>query len=99
MKQKKREPGSGVSSSKSTIARVMRYRIPKVTNFSTIRNQQLETNINSPGELNIPTTNSSFTVLQKFPLLQLTPLQIGDPVAELDEAQPITVLKKHPQTL
>ena len=35
----------------------------------------------------------------RFPLLQLTALQVRDPVAELDEDQPITVLKKHPQTL
>ena len=40
MKHRKREPGSGVSSSKSNISRAMRGRIPKVPNFLAMRNQQ-----------------------------------------------------------
>ena len=40
MKHRKRDPGSGVSSSKSNISRAMRGRIPKVPNFLAIRNQQ-----------------------------------------------------------
>ena len=39
-KHRKREPGSGVSSSKSNISRAMRGRIPKVPNFLAMRNQQ-----------------------------------------------------------
>ena len=40
MKHRKREPGSGVSASKSNISRAMRGRIPKVPNFLAMRNQQ-----------------------------------------------------------
>ena len=40
MKHRKREPGSGVSSSKSNTSRAMRGRIPKVPNFLAMRNQQ-----------------------------------------------------------
>ena len=40
MKHRKRDPGSGVSSSKSNISRAMRGQIPKVPNFLAIRNQQ-----------------------------------------------------------
>ena len=40
MKHRKREPGSGVSSQRSNISRAMRGRIPKLPNFSAIRNQQ-----------------------------------------------------------
>ena len=40
MKHKKRDPGSGVSSSKSNISRAMRGRIPKIPNFPAIRSQQ-----------------------------------------------------------
>ena len=39
-KHRKRDPGSGVSSSKSNISRAMRGRIPKIPNFLAIRNQQ-----------------------------------------------------------
>ena len=40
MKHRKREPGSGVSSTKSNIPRAMRGRVPKVPNFLGMRNQQ-----------------------------------------------------------
>ena len=39
-RHRKREPGNGVSSTKSNISRAMRGRIPKVPNFLAIRNQQ-----------------------------------------------------------
>ena len=39
MKHRKRDPGSGVSSSKSNISRAMRGRIPKIANFLAIQNQ------------------------------------------------------------
>ena len=45
MKHRKREPGSGVSSQKSNISRAMRGRIPKIPNFSAMRNQQPPTSI------------------------------------------------------
>ena len=38
MKHRRREPGSGVSSTKSNISRAMRGRIPKKPNFSAMRN-------------------------------------------------------------
>ena len=40
MKHRKRDPGSGVSSSKSNISRAMRGRIPKSQNFLALRKQQ-----------------------------------------------------------
>ena len=43
MKHRRREPGSGVSSTKSNISRAMRGRIPKKPNFSAMRNQQTTT--------------------------------------------------------
>ena len=41
MKHRKRDPGSGVSSSKSNISREMRARVPKVPKFLALRNQKL----------------------------------------------------------
>ena len=46
MKHRRREPGSGVSSTKSNISRAMRGRIPKKQNFSAMRNQQTTTSLN-----------------------------------------------------
>ena len=45
MKHRRREPGSGVSSTKSNISRAMRRRIPKKPNFSAMRNQQPTTSL------------------------------------------------------
>ena len=42
MKHRKRDPGSGISSSKSSISRAMRGRIPKIPNFLAMRKQQPE---------------------------------------------------------
>ena len=42
MKDRKRDPGSVVSSSKSNISRALRGRIPKNPNFLALRNQQQE---------------------------------------------------------
>ena len=53
MKHRKREPGSGVSSQRSNISRAMRGRIPKLPNFSAIRNQQ------PPLSTSEPTTTTS----------------------------------------
>ena len=50
MKHRKREPGSGVSSSKSNISRAMQGRIPKVPNFLAMRNQQPTTVTTSHSE-------------------------------------------------
>ena len=50
MKHRKREPGSGVSSSKSNISRAMRGRIPKIPNFLAMRNQQPTTVTTSHSE-------------------------------------------------
>ena len=59
MKDQKREPGSGVSSSKSSISRAMRRRIPKVPNFLAIRNQQPDAGTASHSRK--PTTSSTST--------------------------------------
>ena len=53
MKHRKREQGSGVSSQRSNISRAMRGRIPKLPNFSAIRNQQ------PPLPTSEPTTTTS----------------------------------------
>ena len=50
MKHRKREPGSGVSSTKSNISRAMRGRVPKVPNFLAMRNQQPTTVTTSHSE-------------------------------------------------
>ena len=59
MKHRKRDPGSGVSSSKSIISRAMRGRIPKIPNFLAIRNQQPDAGTVSQSEQ--PTTSSTNT--------------------------------------
>ena len=59
MKHRKRDPGGGVSSSKSNISRTMRGRIPKIPNFLAIRNQQQEASTLSHSEQ--PTTSSATT--------------------------------------
>ena len=59
MKHRKRDPGSGFSSSESNISRAMRERIPKITNFLAIRNQQQEATTVSHSEQ--PTTSSATT--------------------------------------
>ena len=50
MKHRKREPGSGVSSTKSNISCAMRGRVPKVPNFLAMRNQQPTTVTTSHSE-------------------------------------------------
>ena len=57
MKHRKREPGSGVSSTKSNISRAMRGRIPKTPNFLAMRIQQPGTITTSHGEQ--PITSST----------------------------------------
>ena len=59
MKHRKRDPGSGVSSSKSNLSRAMRGRVPKIPNFLTIRNQQPEASTVSHSDQ--PTTSSANT--------------------------------------
>ena len=53
MKHRRREPGSGVSSSRSNISRVMRGRIPKIPNFLALKNQRQEENAASNSEMTI----------------------------------------------
>ena len=65
MKHHKRDPGCGVSSSKSKISRAMRGRIPKIPNFLAIRNQQQEASTVSRSEH--PTTSSTTTIAAKQP--------------------------------
>ena len=65
MKHRKRDPGSGVSSSKSNISRAMRGRIPKIPNCLAIRNQQQEASTVSHSEQ--PTTSSATTTAAAKP--------------------------------
>ena len=65
MKHRKRDPGSGISSSKSNITRAMRGRIPKVHNFLAMLNQQPEASTVSHSEL--PTTSSTNTTATTQP--------------------------------
>ena len=65
MKQRKRDPGSGISSSKSNISRAMRGRIPKLPSFLAMRNQQLEASTFPHSEL--PTTYSTNTTATTQP--------------------------------
>ena len=65
MKHRKRDPGSGLSSSKSTISRTMRGRIPKIPTFFAIRNQQQEESTASHSEQ--PSTSSATSAAAKQP--------------------------------
>ena len=65
MKHSKRDPGGGVSSSKSNILRAMRGQIPKIPNFLAIRNQPQEASTVSHSEQ--PTTLSATTAAAKQP--------------------------------
>ena len=65
MTHRKRDPGSGVSSSKSNISRAMRGRIPKKLKFLTMRNQQPEASTVSHSEQ--PTTSSTNTTATTQP--------------------------------
>ena len=65
MTHRKRDPGSGISPSKSNIARAMRGRIPKVPNFFAMRNEQSEASTVSHSEK--PTTSSTNTTATKKP--------------------------------
>ena len=60
MKHRKRDPGSGVSSSKSNISRAMRGRMPKIIKFLAIRNQkQQETTVSHSEQPTSPQLTSS----------------------------------------
>ena len=65
MKHRKRDHGSGISSSKSNISRAMRGRIPKIPNFLAMRNQKPEANTVSHSEE--PTTSSTNTTATTQP--------------------------------
>ena len=54
LKHKRRDPGNGVSLSRSHIARATRGRIPKLPSFSALRGQHETSNVDSPSQLTIP---------------------------------------------
>ena len=64
-KQRRRDPGSGLSSSQSYISRAMRGRIPKLPNFTLIRNQPNEDQAASHSELILPPQLASLSALQQ----------------------------------
>ena len=65
MKHRKRNPGSGVSSSKSNISRAIRGRVPNIPNFLAMRNQQPEASTVSHSEQ--PTTSTTNTTATTQP--------------------------------
>ena len=71
MKHRRGDPGSGVSSSRSKIARAMQGRNPKVPNFPALQNQPEFANPDSQSELVIPYPNASTSALQVWPSNQM----------------------------
>ena len=67
VKHKWRDPGSGVSFSKSNIARAMWGRVPQNSNFLALRSQNEETKIDPPSELTIALHNAPTSALQQVP--------------------------------
>ena len=65
MKHRQRDPGSGVSSSRSNISRAMRGRIPKIPNIVALRNQFVLPQHDLPSELVIPEQSASSSALQQ----------------------------------
>ena len=65
MKHRKRDPGSGLSSSRSNISRAMRARIPKIPNFPAIQNQRNEVQALSTSELTLPPQSALSSAFQK----------------------------------
>ena len=65
MKHRKRDAGSGVSSSRSNISRAMRWQIPKTPNFFALRSQTDLPQHDSPSELVIPGQSASSSALQQ----------------------------------
>ena len=65
MKHRKRDPGSGVSSSRSNVSREMRGRIPQIPDFVALRNQTAEPQTDLPSELVIPAQSASSSALQQ----------------------------------
>ena len=61
----KRDPGSGLSSSRSNISRAMQGRVSQIPDFVALRNHTAETQTDLPSELVIPAQSASSSVLQK----------------------------------
>ena len=64
-KNRTRDPGSGVSSSRSKISCAMRGRIPKIPNFVALRNQTALPQQDLPSKLVIPEQSASSSALQQ----------------------------------
>ena len=64
-KHRKRDPGSGVSSSRSNVSRAMRGRIPQIPDFVGLRNQTAEPETDLRCELFIPAQLASSSALQQ----------------------------------
>ena len=59
VKHERREPGRGVSFSRSNIERALRIRVPQIPNCSAVRRPNITLTEQSPGDLPIPTTNTA----------------------------------------
>ena len=92
MKYRKRDPVSGVSSSRSNISRAMRGRIPKIPNFVAFRNQTVLPQYDLPSEMVIPEQWLPHRHFNKWIPLQHT---ANVPQIEIDEARHIIVLNHH----
>ena len=64
MKHRKREPGSGVFSSRSNISRKTQGRIPKVPNFPALRNQRNTDQADPQSKLVLPQHSAFSSALQ-----------------------------------
>ena len=64
MKQRKRDPGSGFSYSRSNISREMRGLVPKIANFLAIRSHNNEDQTDLARELVFPVQSASSSALQ-----------------------------------
>ena len=65
MKHRRREPGSGLSSSRSNISRLMQGRILKILNFPLLRNQHNTDQADSQSKLVLPQPSASTSALQQ----------------------------------
>ena len=72
MKHRKRDPGSGVSSSRSNVSRAMRGRIPKILDILPNRSQDNEEQTNMASELVLSAHSVPSSALQQMEPASLT---------------------------
>ena len=95
MKHRKRDPSTGVSSSRSNISRAMPGCIPKIPDFLAIRSQNNEEQTNLASELVLPEQSASSSALQQVEPLRRSPSYYGFDNSSSDAA--IAASPKHPR--